>query len=102
MATVSSDGLWKSSFAPVIVESNPFCAGLAAMADGSIFIAGGDNQAMPAINGKNNIYNGRKGLRTYTPCPPGAPASCSGSWKDLPSMTTERWYPSVVTLADGS
>ncbi|KAJ3358350.1 hypothetical protein HDU91_005245 [Kappamyces sp. JEL0680] len=46
---------------------------------------------MPAVNGQNFIVNGRKGLRTYTPCPVGSPSSCSGKWKDLPSMTTERW-----------
>lgn len=41
-------------------------------------------------------------MRIYRPCAPGSPASCLGTWEYLPDMTTQRWYPTVVTLEDGS
>lgn len=71
------------------------------MADGSILVVGGDNQAMPSVNGQNVIVNGRRGLRTYTPCPSGAEKSCTGTWKILPDMSSDRWYPTVVALPSG-
>ena len=58
------------------------------MADGSLFVAGGDNQSIP----ETGVVNGRAGLRIYTPS--------TSSWRQLPDMTTNRWYPTVVTLAD--
>lgn len=63
---------------------NPFCAGHAFLPDGRLFVAGGhwadgrgvDNAAIfdPATN----------------------------TWQQLPAMNRGRWYPTVVTLADGA
>ncbi|KAI8900031.1 glyoxal oxidase N-terminus-domain-containing protein [Globomyces pollinis-pini] len=101
LAKVNSDGKWTSKFTPIPVLSNPFCAGHAQMANGSILVAGGDNQTMPDV-GSGLIYNGRKGVRIFNPCPIGKGSDCIGSWVDVKSMSSERWYPTVVTLADGT
>ena len=102
-AKVNGDGSWESTFTTKPIENNPFCAGLSSLSDGSILVVGGDNQSWPLTGPNSVVVNGRKGLRTYTPCPIGtAGVSCtSGTWKILPDMTTERWYPTVVTLVDG-
>ncbi|KAI8906059.1 hypothetical protein EDD86DRAFT_229118 [Gorgonomyces haynaldii] len=96
MAKVNADGTWTSSFKPVPVTTNPFCAGHAQLPNGSIFVAGGDNQSDP-LN-KGFYVNGRRGRRIYNPSSGGTP----GQWTILPDMTSERWYPTVLTLADGS
>ncbi|KAI8905146.1 hypothetical protein EDD86DRAFT_229621 [Gorgonomyces haynaldii] len=97
LARVNADGTWTSKFTPVPVTNNPFCAGHALLPNGSVFVAGGDNQSDPY--NKDQYVNGRQGRRIYNPCPD---KSCIGSWTILPDMTSERWYPTVVTLADGS
>jgi hypothetical protein len=52
------------------------------------------------VNGFS-VVNGRQYRRKFTPCAPGSPVDCHGTWSDLGQMTTSRWYPTVVTLADG-
>ncbi|KAJ3366573.1 hypothetical protein HDU91_001794 [Kappamyces sp. JEL0680] len=109
-ASISNDGVWQASFTPKNMEVNAFCSGLSQMENGSILVAGGDNgsyQSGPGVS----IVNGRRGLRIYgmpvfanhlDPCPPGAPSSCQGTWTMLPGMNSDRWYPTVATLGDGS
>nr|KAJ3418407.1 hypothetical protein HK105_008348 [Polyrhizophydium stewartii] len=72
------------------------------MANGAIFHIGGDPYGLLSDNTTNNYADGRQGRRIYNPCPVGAPASCVGSWTTLPSMTSQRWYPTVATLGDGT
>ncbi|TPX49370.1 hypothetical protein SeLEV6574_g01526 [Synchytrium endobioticum] len=67
---------------------SPFCAGHAQMADGRIFVAGGDGDGV----GNGYITDGRKAVRTY--------ASATG-WVDIGELSTTRWYPTVATLPDG-
>jgi hypothetical protein len=62
------------------------------MANGSILVIGGDNQSM-AMNGIDYIVDGRATRQIYDPK--------SGSWTYLPHMTSDRWYPTVVTTKNG-
>lgn len=96
--TVNADGSWTAKPTAIGISNNPFCAGHSQLADGVVLVAGGDNQSTPALG----IVNGRKGLRTFTPCAPGSDSSCLGIWDIKPEMSTERWYPTVVTLPDNS
>lgn len=40
--------------------------------------------------------------RIFKPCPVDSPATCVGSWANLSPMTSGRWYPTIVTLGDGT
>ncbi|KAI8920381.1 glyoxal oxidase N-terminus-domain-containing protein [Powellomyces hirtus] len=77
----------------------PFCAGHAMTADGGVFVAGGD---MPYVAGFNQ--DGRNSLRTYKPCTStlGSTTCGIGTWDVYKPMSSQRWYPTVTTLADGS
>jgi hypothetical protein len=68
------------------------------MAAGSLLVVGGDNNTAYV----GGVTDGRKGLRTYNPCPAGSPAGCVGKWEVHGDMSSERWHPTVVTLGDGS
>lgn len=97
---------------PLDVVSNAFCAGGTVLGDGRWLNVGG-NQAViaggvaagamgsPAQDGQNVYGNadGRKAVRILTPCDD---QSCE--WVDNPTnyMTSERWYPTLETLEDGS
>src|SRR5262245_11599201 len=61
---------------------NMFCPGTAMLADGRLFVNGGDDQATPTSN--TSIYD----YRTDT-------------WTRGPTMTEQRWYNSSVTLSTG-
>ncbi|KAL2913493.1 hypothetical protein HK105_206953 [Polyrhizophydium stewartii] len=103
-ADINGFGTWTSKFTARHVDTNPFCGGHAQMANGSIFHVGGDPFGNLGPNPTTDgIYaDGRQGRRIYNPCPAGSAADCVGSWTTLPSMTSQRWYPTVATLADGS
>ena len=75
---------------------NPFCGGHSMLPNGSILIVGGDQKTLPEYN----LRDGTKGMRMYNPCT--APDCKAGSWTTLPDMEKGRWYPTVVTIADGS
>jgi len=61
-----------------------FCAGQAFLPDGSVLVAGGHNEALGNNNGllQASIFDGF-------------------SWRATGSMTYGRWYPTLVTMADG-
>lgn len=99
--TVNSDGTWTASYTSIPITNNPFCAGHSQLGDGSILVVGGDNQSM-TTGGVTSIVNGRKGVRTFTPCAADAAPGCTGTWTIMAEMSTERWYPTVLTLPDGS
>lgn len=62
---------------------NIFCSGFAHMADGKVFVAGGNKDA--ALNGirQTHIFDFN-----------------NNSWTRGPDMAYERWYPSVAALAN--
>ena len=101
---------WDVKFTARPIESNPFCAGLAQMANGSIITFGGDAQKMYATGEAPDenadvsqliMTDGRKGRRIYNPCI--GTSQCElGDWTTLPEMKKMRWYPTVVMLTDGS
>jgi hypothetical protein len=70
--------------------SNPatcelFCSGHTTLADGRLLVAGGHNESLGDGNGlkQASIFNGT-------------------SWASTGSMAYARWYPTLVTLGDGS
>ena len=77
------------------MQSNAFCAGHAMLGDGSILMVGGDARA------DTGLQDGRTHIRQYIPCLPGNCTDTKGHFTELYQMSTERWYPTVVTLEDG-
>lgn len=63
------------------------------MGDGSILFVGGD------ARNDTGLLDGRRSVRLFTPC--NNTACSEGTFSELYQMTTERWYPTVVTLKDG-
>jgi hypothetical protein len=98
-AIIGADGKWTANFTPIETETNPFCGGHAQMADGSILVIGGDDRPNRLWSGKEFFQVGLKNKKIYKPC---QDKECIGSWQELEPMTSERWYPSVTTLADGT
>ncbi|HYG81904.1 MAG TPA: galactose oxidase-like domain-containing protein [Pyrinomonadaceae bacterium] len=66
-------------------EMNLFCAGQALMADGRLFIGGGERQ-----------HPGVLSLHTFTPG-----GADGGTWKYLRDMPDGRWYATCTTLHNG-
>ena len=65
------------------------------LGDGSILSVGGDKRA------DTGLKDGRKTIRRYSPCLPGDCTDTKGRFTELSEMSTERWYPTIVTLEDG-
>lgn len=73
------------SFTDVASDSGLFCAGHAALADGSILVSGGGQ--------------GGQGIRETTIFRlSGTP---NGPWEPVADMNFARWYPTCTTLPDG-
>jgi galactose oxidase len=70
-------------------QRDVFCAGTTVLPDGRVFMAGG------------HIYQGRiddtQGVKNTTVFDPAA-----NSWTEGPDMNTARWYPTTVTLGNGT
>ena len=70
---------------PVWVDDhNVFCAGMAHLTDGSLFLAGGNLDATLAGIDKTHIFNPE-----------------TNTWSLGPDMAVSRWYPSVTPLRNG-
>jgi Flp pilus assembly secretin CpaC len=63
------------------------------MADGNILMVGGENGTF-ASAGVTFLTDGKKGVRVFN--------NELSEWELKAPITTERWYPTVATLADGS
>ena len=83
-ATVWDPATGTQTPANVNTGYNVFCSGLAHLADGNLFLAGGNKDS--ALNGivKTHVFN-----------------YMNNSWSLGPDMAGERWYPTVTPLRDG-
>ena len=68
---------------------NLFCAGHTFLPDGRLLIAGGH-------------YGDEKGVEKAVIFDPAIDPAVESPWKHLPDMNKGRWYPTAITLADGS
>ncbi|KAI8613783.1 hypothetical protein BC830DRAFT_1169966 [Chytriomyces sp. MP71] len=108
-ATIVSLDLDKNAISNTLapIKYNAFCAGHSQAADGGVHVIGGDMSASSTlIDASKNyplqnstdagtfLYAGIDRMRHYDPV--------SGQWDESNTMTTGRWYPTVVTLGDGS
>ncbi|KAJ3065805.1 hypothetical protein HDU98_010829 [Podochytrium sp. JEL0797] len=88
---------------------NAFCAGHSQGANGEIHVVGGDPQSASIYQDNSQLndtftdnsfvdsgtfmVNGIKNIRQFYPG--------NGSWYENVTMNTGRWYPTVLTMADG-
>ncbi|KAJ3065804.1 hypothetical protein HDU98_010828 [Podochytrium sp. JEL0797] len=88
---------------------NAFCAGHSQGANGEIHVVGGDPQSASIyqdnsitnatftdnsfVDSGTFLVNGVKNVRQFYPG--------NGSWYENVTMSTGRWYPTVVTMGDG-
>lgn len=66
------------------IKVNLFCSGHAFLSDGRLLVAGGHLQDSHGVN-QASTFDWR-----------------TGQWEALPPMNDGRWYPSVISLSDGS
>ncbi|KAJ3349374.1 hypothetical protein HDU83_000602 [Entophlyctis luteolus] len=89
------------------ITYNAFCSGHSQAADGNVHVVGGDRQSSSfladaslnvanysATDSESFLFNGIDRIRSYN--------VAAGTWDESYQMTTGRWYPTVVTLADGT
>ncbi|TPX30509.1 hypothetical protein SmJEL517_g05941 [Synchytrium microbalum] len=88
------------------IPTSPFCGGPVQMADGSVIIAGGDYSTINnAFTNAIYVGNGLNTVRRYhASCdsPSGGPPCPVGYWEPMFEMATSRWYPTAISLPDGS
>ncbi|KAJ1537171.1 hypothetical protein HK096_003210 [Nowakowskiella sp. JEL0078] len=86
-------------FVSTYTSRNPFCGGLVQMPDGRVFSVGGDRSTVSLPSNTEFVVDGRTARRIYTPID-----QITGTvqpWTELPDMSVQRWYPSLITLNDG-
>ncbi|KAJ3113669.1 hypothetical protein HK098_007598 [Nowakowskiella sp. JEL0407] len=88
-------------FVTTHVSRNPFCGGQSQMADGRIYMAGGDRSTIEMPNDANFLLDGRTARRIYTPLDQIAGTTVQ-PWTHLPDMTVQRWYPTIIILPTGT
>ena len=72
-----------------------FCAGHAALPNGHLLVAGGTTMYPPKfLEDRIPLFGGLEHAYTFDPW--------SETWTRVPNMTRGRWYPTLITLADGS
>lgn len=80
-------------------KTNAFCAGGTFLSDGTLISVGG-NADLPDVD--PTVANGFKGIRWLTRSSID-PTSNGQSWVENSSqLSSERWYPTLQTLADGT
>ncbi|KAK0476749.1 glyoxal oxidase [Armillaria novae-zelandiae] len=91
-------GVAANNAKPLDIVTNSFCAGGNVMGDGTWLNVGGNPSPLSQTGGAPyDDPDGRQSLRLLNPCDDN---SCT--WRVFGDMTTQRWYPSVETLEDGS
>jgi Domain of unknown function (DUF1929) len=70
-----------------------FCSGQSLLADGELFVAGGNLGNPQSLGGKTPLYQGLNTSFTFDPW--------TETWTRQPDMEHGRWYPSQVELPDG-
>jgi len=110
-ATFGNPAIWENSFCGhhvqrgdgsiMVVGGDP--RQLLETQDGTIMIANDNPAVTPEIYNSSNVFltAGGKGIRIYHPCADGDFQCAKGTWDKDTQMTTNRWYPTVVTLANG-
>ncbi|SPO24968.1 Glyoxaloxidase 2 [Ustilago trichophora] len=93
-----------NQYRPMEVRSNTFCAGGMTLGDGRWLVTGGNkavttNGATAKAGQGYGAYNGGKALRFLKPCDN---QQCQWDDNAANQLNTERWYPTVEPLADGS
>ena len=81
-----------NTFTSVATPWDAFCAGHAQLPDGRLLVAGGTAGYESPLT--NNAFSGSARAYVFDPE--------SGSYERVPNMTTARWYPTLLTLGDGS
>ncbi|KAJ3136546.1 hypothetical protein HK100_001639 [Physocladia obscura] len=93
---------------------NAFCAGHSQAADGGIHVIGGDYQSSSflsdhsygpnysMVDNETFLFNGIDRIRLYELPSTNTDIESGSGWTEELVMTTARWYPTVVTLGDGT
>ena len=99
--TRSTGGLSRHDAPPVDLDGDGdadapaplFCSGQSLLADGQLFVAGGNLGNPAALGGSTPNWRGLDRAYTFDPW--------TLTWREQPRPRHGRWYPSQVELADG-
>ena len=88
-----------NTVSPLNILSNSFCAGGAALSNGTVVNVGGN----PVVDGQWGDSNGIQGIRLFGPCktPDGSGCNVYEDPKNL-KLFAQRWYPTALRIFDGS
>jgi len=88
-----------NSIRPMDIRTNTFCAAGVILGNGTILNAGGDLASEFPLDGINGSIDGLKRIRLLDPCDDG---KCEWSDRADLVMNSNRWYPTLEVLEDGS
>ncbi len=78
-------------------DTDVFCSGHAFLPDGRLLVAGGTEKWVGSGGGHDQHFPGLPDAWLFDPIPDGA----GKHWRRARKMAAGRWYPTLVTLADG-